>query len=235
MRGDMMNKYELHVHTSECDRAAHVPAAEMVRRYHAAGYAGMVVTDHFFSIFDKWFADELAGMNHRQYIERWLKGYYAAREEGERLGFVVLPGAEVRFEGQINDYLIYGVDEAFFYDAPLLSRLGSVEKLVEALPPDACVVQAHPFRDKMVVTDPTPLFGIEGFNGGNPKIRNDLAKLFAAHYAKPLTSGSDYHGNGKNGEKRFAVGGIETERTVKTPADLSALLRSGDYRLIEKY
>lgn len=225
-----MNRYELHLHTSECDKAANLSAREYVRMYAEAGYAGLVVTDHYFSIFDEWFADELKGLTRRQYIERWLRGYYEARDEGEKLGLVVLPGAEVRFEGQPNDYLLYGVEEEFFYDAPPLNRCQSIEELVAMLPGDVCVVHAHPFRKKMTVIDPTPLFGIEGFNGGTSRFRNELAKLYAEHYGKPITSGSDIHS-----KHRFAKGGIMTERTIRTPRDLSDLLRSGEYTLIEKY
>ena len=90
-----MPRYELHAHTSECDLAAHATAAELVRLYHAAGYSGMVITDHYFSHFYEWFADELAGRFHREVMARRLKGYYEARNEGEKLGFTVLPGAEV--------------------------------------------------------------------------------------------------------------------------------------------
>ena len=72
-------------------------SAEIVKKYQEEGYSGMVVTDHYFSLFFEWFASELSSSNHRKNIERWLKGYYAARNEGEKLGFTVLPGAEVRF------------------------------------------------------------------------------------------------------------------------------------------
>lgn len=226
-----MYKYELHTHTSECDRAARMPAAEIVRNYHAAGYDGIVITDHYFWMFEeRWFPEELAGTDHRGYIERWLLGYRNARAEGERLGMTVLPGAEVRLDGQINDYLIYGVDEEFFYNAPRLYRCKSLQELIALVPPDACVVQAHPFRDDMTVIDPTPLWGLEGFNGGNPQFRNELAKTYAAHYGKPLTSGSDFHGL-----NRFAAGGIQTERRIRTPHDLTEVLRSGAYSLIECY
>jgi histidinol phosphatase-like PHP family hydrolase len=46
-----MFRYELHAHTSECDLAAHAGGAALVRRYYEAGYDGMVITDHYFSIF----------------------------------------------------------------------------------------------------------------------------------------------------------------------------------------
>ena len=149
-------KYELHTHTHECDRCAHLSAAELVRLYKEAGYDGMVVTDHYIERFYRsWFPDEVAGLSHKEQVARWLRGYYAAKEEGEKIGFAVFPGAEVRFDEGPNDYLIYGL---------------------------------------------------------------------------PMTSGSDIHGM-----NRLAKGGIETDRRITTPEELSAVLRRGEYRLIENY
>lgn len=222
-----MGKYELHLHTSNCDKAAHLDGAEAVRLYAEKGYAGMVVTDHYFSLFQEWFSHELRGVTHHEYIHRWLRGYYAARNEGEKIGFTVLPGAEVRFDGSINDYLLYGVTEEFFYEAPYLHQLKGLHELQAILPKEACVVQAHPFRNHMTVMDPTPLFGLETYNGNNEPIRNDLAKLYALHYKKPMTSGSDCHH-----ADHVARGGIETDLDIRTPEDLARVLKSGAYRLI---
>lgn len=224
----MTYRYDLHIHTSECDLAAEVPAAEIVRMYHDAGYDGLVITDHCFSTFFDWFAEELAGKTHKEITERWLRGYYAARNEGEKLGMTVLPGAEVRFDGTINDYLLYGVTEDFFYSAPQLNHLKGLSELLEVLPNDVCVVQAHPFRVNMTVIDPTPLFGIEVYNGSTDMFRNHLAKELAIHYAKPMTSGSDFHKT-----SALAKGGIITKTKISTPADLVSVLRSGGYSLIE--
>lgn len=223
-----MPKYELHLHTAEGDKVVKENAAQIVRLYHDAGFDGIVVTNHYFSIFFDWFADELVGASHKQIIDRWLRGYYAAREEGEKLGMDILPGAEVRFDGSPNDYLVYGVDTDFFYQAPLLNRLHNVKELVELLPADACVVHAHPFRDRMVVADPSPVWGIEVFNGSNEPYRNQMARSFAQHYGKPMTSGSDFHYAGACG-----LGGILTEKRITTPKELSEILRSGAYSLIE--
>ena len=223
-----MYKYELHCHTAEDDLAAHVPAAEIVRMYKDAGYDGIVITDHYFSIFFDWFKEELDGASHEKIIDRWLKGYRAAKEEGDRIGFTVLPGCEVRFDGTINDYLVYGLDEDFFYHAPLLNRLpGGLGELLSVLPEDVCVVHAHPFRNGMTVTDPAPLFGIEVQNGGTEPILNHLAKEFAAFYGKAMTSGSDFHN-----KDALARGGIQTETPIRTPADLVSALRCGKYSLI---
>ncbi|MBQ9086161.1 MAG: PHP domain-containing protein [Clostridia bacterium] len=223
-----MPKFELHLHTSQCDITAYVAAEELVRMYADQGYQGIVVTDHYISLFDDWFGAELIGLNHRQRIKRWLRGYEAAKRAGEEYGVTVLPGAEVRFDGYPNDYLLYGVEEDFFYEAPRLNQLKNVEEMLAILPDEVCVVQAHPFRNKMVVADPSVLWGIEVHNGGTDLFRNQMARSFAEHYGKPMTSGSDTHRPHAIGK-----GGIETQEPILTPKDLIRTLRSGAYTLIE--
>ena len=167
-----MFRYELHAHTAECDRDADLGARELVHLYKKAGYDGMVITDHYIERFyTLWFPEEVCGLTHEQQVTRWLKGYRVAKEEGERIGFTVLPGAEVRFDGYPNDYLLYGLHEDFFYTVPRLNELSNLEELLELLPADVCVVQAHPFRDHMVVSNPKGLFGMEVFNGGTDPFR----------------------------------------------------------------
>ena len=224
-------KFELHVHTSECDRDAALSAKELVHLYKDAGYSGMVVTDHYIERFyTMWFPEDVKGLTHEQQVHRWLRGFYIARAEGEKIGFTVLPGAEVRFDGFPNDYLLYGLHERFFYNVPRLNELKNVSELIALMPGDVCVVHAHPFRDGMEVKTPKGLFGIETFNGGTEKFRNEMARGFAEHYGLPATSGSDIHSLA-----RLAKGGIETDREIKTPEDLVSVLRSGEYRLIENY
>lgn len=223
-----MYRYETHIHTAECDPYAQVSAREIVRLYHEIGYSGLVITDHYFALSYDWFRTELSEVSPRRFVQRWLKGYYEARDEGEKLGMTVLPGAEVRLDGENhNDYLVYGLTEDFFLNAPLLNRLGSVTELMGALPPEACVVQAHPFRDGMTVQRPEVLFGLEGYNGGTEPYRNRMAADFAAHYGKPMLSGSDFHCR-----EHLGRGGIATWREIRTPADFAATLREGAYALI---
>ena len=225
-----MYKYELHAHTSECDRDAYLSARELVRLYKEAGYDGMVITDHYIERFyTLWFPEDVAGLTHTQQVHRWLRGYRTAREEGDKLGFTVLPGTEVRFDGYPNDYLIYGLHEEFFYTVPRLNELKNADELIALMPEGVCVVHAHPFRDDMVVeTPPKGLFGMEVYNAGTAPFRNGIAQQFAQHYGLAMTSGSDIHDM-----TRFAKGGIETTRRIRTPEDLIQVLRSGDYRLIE--
>lgn len=227
-----MYKYELHAHTSDCDRDAHLTARELVHLYKEAGYDGMVITDHYIERFyTLWFPEDVEGLTHEQQVKRWLKGFYTAREEGEKIGFTVLPGAEVRFDDYPNDYLIYGLHESFFYTVPRLNELKNISELLALLPDNVCVVHAHPFRQGMVVENPVSgLFGIEVFNGGTERFRNEIAKQYACHFGIPMTSGSDTHEL-----ERLARGGIMTEHKIKTPEELVSVLRSGEYTLIENY
>ena len=223
-----MMKYELHVHTSECDICAEVDGAKLVRLYKDAGFSGLVITDHYFSLFHEWFKDELIGASHKQIIDRWLKGYYAARNEGEKVGLEVLAGAEVRFDGTINDYLVYGLEAEDFYNLPLLNRLKNLKELVDLLPEHAFIVQAHPFRNDMTVTDPALLSGIEVYNAGTEPYRNQMAKSFAEYYGKKMTSGSDIHRAQVCGK-----GGICCDKKITNSTELLSVLNEGEYYLIE--
>ena len=226
-----MYKYELHAHTRECDRDAHLGACELVHLYKDAGYDGIVITDHYIERFyTQWFPEDVRGLTHEQQVKRWLKGFYTARDEGEKIGFTVLPGAEVRFDGYPNDYLIYGLHEDFFFTVPRLNELKNVDGLLSVMPENVCVVHAHPFRNGMVVANPRGLFGMEAYNGGTEKFRNEMAREFASHYGLAMTSGSDIHGM-----NRLAKGVIMTERRIQTSEELGSVLRSGEYSLIENY
>ncbi|MBR5280489.1 MAG: transposase [Clostridia bacterium] len=223
----MDRKYELHVHTAECDPYATLSGAEIVRRYHDAGYHGIVITDHYFDLFHQWFQEELCDC-HQTIMDRYLRGYYAARNEGEKIGLTVLPGAEVRLDSCPNDYLIYGLEADDFYRLPLLHRQENLSALIATLPKDVCVVQAHPFRNNMSVQNPAPLFGLEVYNSHTESFRNELAHRYAVHYDKAMTSGSDFHS-----ENDTAKGGILTDQVIASPKDLISVLRSGNYRLVQ--
>ena len=223
-----MYKTELHLHTSDGDLYAQHSGDEIVRMYANEGYNTLVITNHYFSPFFTWFKDELEGADHKRIIDRYLKGYYAAKNEGEKLGITVLPGAEVRVKSSANDYLVYGLDEKDFYDLPILSNLKNLDELVDTIPDHALIVWAHPFRNKCTTFTPDRIFGIEGFNYGNEPFRNEMAKMFAKHYGKPMTSGSDFHGS-----NALAKGGIISNKKILTVKDLVEVLKSGEYSLIE--
>ena len=92
-------KIDLHVHTSEVSGCGRVPAAEMTRLYHKAGYDAIVITDHL-----------IAGKNQEmpmpERVNWYLSGYRAAKAEGEKLGLTVLLGAEARMTSGNEDFLV---------------------------------------------------------------------------------------------------------------------------------
>ena len=51
-------------------------------------------------------------------IDKYCQGYRAALQKGNEIGFTVIFGAEMRFEDNDNDYLIYGIDENWLRQHP---------------------------------------------------------------------------------------------------------------------
>lgn len=222
-----MMKFELHTHTKENDICVSMTADEIVRAYKGAGYDGIVITNHFFNLSLEWYKDELAGCGHSGIIDYYLKGYKAAKATGDEIGINVLMGIELRFDGTINDYLVYGIDEAFLYDSPLLNTM-NLDSFLKILPESAIVYQAHPFRNDMTVTDPKKLFGVEVYNGGTSNDRNQFAELWADKYGLKKISGSDFHSI-----NHLARGGVIFENDIIDIHDLVNELKNERYSLIK--
>lgn len=213
-------KLDLHVHTSEVSGCGKVPAAEMVRLYHEAGYDAIVITDHL-----------IAGKNAEMPMDEragwYLSGYRAAKAEGERLGLTVILGAELRFDCGHEDYLLYGITEADV--APIMRDLdGGI------LPGDfyrrirengrMTLIQAHPFRPELRQAPLDELDGIEVYNG-HPEhdSHNDLAMARAMQGGEGFikTSGSDAHKIHHVGR-----GGMIAEEPIADSLDLARWLRA---------
>ena len=222
-----MMKFELHTHTRENDICVNMDAADIVKAYRNAGYEGIVITNHFFDLSLEWYKDELAGCPHSGIIDYYLKGYRNAKAAGEEIGMTVLMGIELRFDGTINDYLVYGIDEAFLYNSPLLNTL-KLDSFLKILPEGAVVYQAHPFRNDMTVTDPKKLYGIEVYNGGTSCDRNDFAELWAEKYGLKKISGSDFHSI-----NHLARGGVIFENDIDDINGLVRELKAERYTLIK--
>ena len=218
--------FEMHTHTRENDIVVTLDAPDIVDMYHEKGYEGMVITNHLFGLSLEWYRDELEGAPHRRVIDRYLRGYLAAKKRGEEHGMVILPGIELRFDGTINDYLVYGIDEEFLYDSPPLNTL-SLDSFLKIMPENALLYQAHPFRDGMTVTAPEKLYGVEVYNGGTGADRNELADIWADKFGLGKISGSDYHH-----PSHLARGGVDFNSRVTDIQGLVAQLRAGAYRLI---
>ena len=83
-----MYKYELHMHTSEGSACAISNGAEMAEFYINQGYAGMVVTDHFY----RGNTAPSRDLPWKEFIEAYSQGYYAAKKAAKGYDFDVFFG-----------------------------------------------------------------------------------------------------------------------------------------------
>ena len=217
----MQFKTELHAHTSEVSPCGHVTAPEVAERFIAEGYSSLVITNHYCD----YVIDNIKGswqekMDYYVYPSHLMKEY-----AGDRLNVIL--GCELRFEGSINDYLIYGMTEEFLRQNPDLHKMNLRTFADLAHESGMLVVQAHPFRNGITIVNPALLDGMETFNG-TPSYdgRNRVAEEWAKQYGLIRTSGSDFHNPDQRG-----YGGILTSAAIRTGEELVSVLKSGNYTL----
>lgn len=230
----MSYKYDLHVHTKTVSRCSSASSEDAVRDYLEAGYTGIVSTNHFST--DSFY--RIADHPHSEWADFFLRGYEELYEIGARNGLTVFLGMELRMYCNFNDYLIYGLTEAFvreFADNLLDMNAHTVHQLASEHGMLFC--QAHPFRMNMTMTNPEDLDGIEVRNGcRRQNSNNDIAVEWAKKYNLIGVSGSDYHVP-TSANVPFPVdhpnAGIETDEKIADNASLVDVLRSGKFRIIE--
>ena len=211
-------KIELHAHTSPVSPCSELVPREFIDRLKSKGYDAVVVTNHFFP----WGPF----MKEEDPVGAYLADFEEARRIGEEEGIAVLLGAEFRFEENNNDYLVFGVDEAFLRETVKRFDL-SFRAFYEIYHADnRLICQAHPFRNGIVAMDGAHMDGIEAFNmhpGHNSRI------CTSAQYADEqnipiLLIGTDLHHRGHEGSAA-----LRAKTLPKNNDELVALLRSGDY------
>ncbi len=218
----MQYKTELHAHTREVSPCADYTAPELAEIYLRAGYQTVVITNHY----TQPIIEEFEG-SWKEKMDWFISPIRLMKQAvGDRMN--VLLGCELRFAENSNDYLIFGLTEAFLYEHPELYRMSLRSFSELAKEHGLLIIQAHPFRNGMKIMKPEYLDGYEVFNGHTTHHgRNFLAETYAEYYGKIKTSGSDFHHPTSQ-----TAGGILTDAPVTNMEQLVALLRSGDYSLI---
>ena len=222
-----MNKqflYDTHIHTVEVSPCGKIPAAETVDAYAAQGYSGLVITDHFHNQFL-----EIADTEHDWdlVIDRYMAGYKAAKKRGDEIGFTVIFGSEMRFTDNDNDYLVYGIDEAWLRAHPYVI-CQSARDFFKKYHDEVLVMHAHPFRDGNMTVFEDSVHGIELINT-NPRHNNwperalELCKRHPEYYRQ---AGSDMHRT----EDRCRAG-IITAAPIRNSYEYADLIRSGNFGL----
>ena len=216
--------YDTHVHTIETSPCGKLHAAETVEWYASHGYTGLVITDHL----HKQFLDT-AGADHGWdiLIDKYCQGYRAALQKGNEIGFTVIFGAEMRFEDNDNDYLIYGIDENWLRQHPYVI-CQSARDFFQKYHNDVLIIQAHPYRDGNINVFEDSIHGIELINTNRrhnnyPDRALDLCKKHPEYFRQ---AGSDTH----RAEDR-CLAGIETEQNIHNSFEFADLIRSGNYCL----
>ncbi|MBO5327148.1 MAG: PHP domain-containing protein [Clostridia bacterium] len=222
-------KTELHCHSGVVSACGRLSPERIVERYVEQGYTTLVITDHM--------NRATFGMGNYAGKDDWDKkvdffmSSYNMLQKVAAGRLNILLGMEARLDKHdATDYLVYGVTEDFLRaNTGLLSyHLKDFSKAVRGA--GMLLVQAHPFRDNIVVTPPRYLDGVEVYNGHERQtsvFRNEMAALWAKHYDLIPTSGSDLHE-----ECMTITGGIETDEPITTNEQLLSVLRSRSYNIL---
>lgn len=217
----MDHLYESHCHSKQGSRCAHSTTSELVRAYHAAGYTGMVLTDHFVlgnTAVDRtlpW-AEQM-----RRYYDAYLEGTTVAQE----LDFDLIFGIEHACDGR--EFLCYGIDLGFLLQNPDIPQLPLKEFADRVHGYGALLIQAHPFRwaPATTVLQWDILDGIEVFNAANSAQANESAQACAMGIC---TSGGDVH---IADDCRIGQAGIILPYRVHSAKELAQALKKQDHRL----
>ena len=206
------HKIELHCHTFPVSACSQISASDMVAIYKAEGYSGLTLTNHFYPF------ESSSSAKYEAYVDEYIKGYELLREKGEQYGIKIYLGMEIRFEENQNDYLVYGIDEEFIRKG-VSRKMKTLKDFVSASKrEDNLIIQAHPFRNGMVLADSELLDGIEVYNV-HPKHNSRVG--FAAKYAEEIngvfTCGTDFHHQGQ--------GALSALLTREIPSDSFELAR----------
>ena len=226
----MKFKTELHLHSAPVSACAKAYPEEIVQAYLDHGYHTVVITNHFsrFTFKNKRIGD-LSDLPWEEKVDYYMKGYHELKQAAEGKINVIF-GCELRSNIDENDYLIYGLDEKFLRENEDLYDLPTAEVSARIRAAGFLFLQAHPFRDNMMMVNPSLLDGIEIFNG-NPQqdSRNDIARIWADRFGLIATSGSDFH---KDVDGAFA-GGILTDERITSNEQLLEILRSGNFEMLK--
>jgi len=215
--------YETHLHTKESSSCGVSGGREYVRKYLDLGYAGVIITDHFYN--GNCRADR--NLPWKKWVQEYIRGYENTREEGLRRGLDVFFGWEESIDG--DDYLIYGLDKEWLLEHPEAADWTPEEQYNEVIRNGGCVVLAHPFRFahnmNRVSAKKVYASAVEVANSGNSQISDALAWAYANKINITATAGSDIHYAADI--RRETVFGVYLDKKMETVTDyVNAILNN---------
>ena len=222
-----MYQYETHLHTFPVSKCGKVGVRENLEFYKNAGYAGVFITNHFI--------DGNMSPCEGGYAERinfYFSDYEEAAALASEIGIAVFCGVEISYKG--TDFLIYGLDKAWFLAHPEYETMRIREKLALLRQHGALVIQAHPFREDYYIDHirlyPRDVVAIETYNACRTDVENTMAAIYAEKYQLLPFSGTDNH----IGAKRPMLGGMASETPIIDEADFIQRVLNGTMSLIHQ-
>jgi predicted metal-dependent phosphoesterase TrpH len=216
-----MFRYETHLHTSPVSACSWASVEESLKCYKDLGYDGVFITNHFLDgniNFDK-------NRPYEEGVNFYFSDYEAGVEIGEKLGIKVFPGVEFSYHG--TDFLVYGLDKAWFLAHPEIMNMKKSDELRFMKSYGALIIQAHPFRQAGYIDHirlfPDCVDGVEIINASQWDEVNQMAKLYADMYGLIHFAGSDNH----SAEKQRKLAGISTEEPIFNVDDFIDKVLSG--------
>jgi len=227
----MQYRYETHVHCSECSRCGLSTPRQIVEAYHRAGYAGLVLTDHF--IFGNTCVDRRLPWEQR--MNCYYDAFLHAKKAGDELDFDVIFGIEHAY-GDGKEMLIYGVELDFLLanpDIPLITIDELVDRVHMA---GGVVIQAHPYRNRYYVNMAVGprddiVDGIEVYNACNLPGEDNQALELALRHGGIITCGGDVH---YAQDDRVGSAGIVLPHRVRNSREFADALRERAHGFIVK-
>ncbi len=220
-----MYRYETHLHTFPVSRCARASVEENLEFYKSLGYDGVFITNHFLD----------GNINidpetpYEEKIGFYFSDYEKGVEIGKKLGIKVFCGVEISYGG--TDFLIYGLDKAWFLAHPEIMTMKKSEELRFMMESGAAVIQAHPYREADYIDHirlyPRNVHGVEVENSCRTDEENRMAKIYAESYRLIAFAGSDNHSAAK--QKKLA--GVCCEEGVESETDFVEKLLGGQMKI----
>lgn len=221
-----MYLFDLHVHTNRGSLCGKSTPEEIAEAYAAAGYSGIVITDHFIH-------GNTAVPRELPWEERmqmYYDAFLAARRRGEALGLTVLFGIEHAF-GEGQEVLVYNPSLQVLKEHPEIERM-PVENFCRLMHDHGAYISlAHPYRERDYIlhpgvrVSPDILDAIEVYNAANKDNENFRALYYAQKHGLGFTSGGDTH---SAASERLGQAGIAFPRPIRTNEELVQALRNGE-------
>ena len=216
-------KTELHAHTMPASQCCDCAMERFLEHYSENDVNAICLTNHFYKenrIF--------LGKSKDECINAYLSDYEKLKILAKPYGIRIILGCEIRFIGNPNDYLIYGVNKEILEQSFDCLNYDLRYFRNNVVLSDSLLIQAHPFRDQIIPADPRLIDGIETMNfHPNHNSRNSVAAAYAKkNNISICTGGSDFHH-----DKPFHPAAIImlSKTLPKDSFGLAKILKGNDY------